>query len=216
MMTWQQHRLVSSSAGTTSIVIVLVVCQTCTVLECWYFDHVMLCQTREKVHKPCLIMQGCTIDTQWEDETAQKSERPELGAARVVVSGNTYGHLPTSYCAQQHSRCINVDGSPDCINMGSHMPVTVGRVEQEYHAIEPASFWSAQTGAFEYSFDVSRLLSAGGRALKTKENFELLETLADQVGGAVGASRAAVDAGLCPNDMQVCHAGLHKIAIDAV
>ena len=140
-------------------------------------------------------------------DVAQLSDVIEVVSAdtfiRPIYAGNALAKVKTSDPVKVMT--VRTTGFDPVANQGgSANIVTLDQVI----ASDRCHFVSEQLAVSDRpELTAASIIVSGGRGMGSGENFKLLETVADKLGAAVGASRAAVDAGFVPNDWQVGQTG---------
>jgi len=139
------------------------------------------------------------------DCTDLSIEGGNLTVVRPVYSGKVYAQVTASAAIQMASVRPNVFPPADV--SGSSSEVIAVSVDLAGDAIKGKvkELVSAASGGKDLT--ESEVIVAGGRSLKSGDNFKILQDLAEVLGGTVGASRAAVDAGYVPHSIQIGQTG---------
>jgi electron transfer flavoprotein alpha subunit len=124
-------------------------------------------------------------------------QRPVYAGNAIVTVKAPEGHkvVATARSASWHA-----------VETGNEAPIETGDVQAEIPS--HTRFVKLETGDSDRpDLQTASRVVSGGRALGSAESFDIIYALADKLGAGVGASRAAVDAGYVPNDMQVGQTG---------
>lgn len=139
------------------------------------------------------------------DCTELSIEDGNLIAVRPVYSGKVYMQVMSTADIQAVSVRPNVFAPAAAA--GSSSEVVGVTVDFADGAIKGKVKEIVSTAAGGKDLTESEIIVAGGRSLKSGDNFKILQELADVLGGTVGASRAAVDAGYVPHSIQIGQTG---------
>lgn len=122
---------------------------------------------------------------------------------RPIYAGNAFEQV----VHEGHLKLLSIRPSAfEKANVSEHA-ASIEKIALEYEA-NLSSFVSLETHASERpELTQAKVVVSGGRGVQDAQGYQLVEKLADQLGGAVGATRAIVDAGFVPNDYQVGQTG---------
>ena len=168
-------------------------------------------QSREASH---VIMAAGALARMWLPQAAALCDCQMLSEVIAVESADTFvrpiyaGNALTTVQTADNIKFLSVRAAAfDAMTEKSDSPCEVREISGGNES-GLSQFVGEKVSAQERpELTSARIVISGGRGVGGAEQFRLLETLADQLGAAVGASRAAVDEGYVPNDYQVGQTG---------
>ena len=131
-------------------------------------------------------------------EDSHTFQRPIYAGNAIITVQADPAHtiVATIRTASWSAAASGSDGAPvESLSIAAELPTHTRFVELQ------------QAGGDRPDLQSASKVVSGGRGVGSKENFDIIYNFADKIGAAVGASRAAVDAGYCPNEMQVGQTG---------
>ena len=122
---------------------------------------------------------------------------------RPIYAGNAFATVKTN----DAKKCITVRPTSfePCESSGGTAPIEKGEVGEEFSNTKFIKREEIKSDRPELG--TARIVVSGGRGMQSGDNFKLITEVADKLGAAIGASRAAVDAGYISNDHQVGQTG---------
>ncbi|HCG8962597.1 TPA: FAD-binding protein [Vibrio parahaemolyticus] len=121
---------------------------------------------------------------------------------RPIYAGNAFAKVTSN----DSLRMVTVRASAfDAVACNSQVDIELQQTSTQSPVVELVAI--DKTVSERPELTAAEIVISGGRGVGSKENFELIEKVADKLGAAIGASRAAVDAGFVANDLQVGQTG---------
>ncbi|CAN5306022.1 FAD-binding protein [soil metagenome] len=140
-------------------------------------------------------------------DVAMISEIVKIVAADTFVRPIYAGNALATIRTQEPIKILTVRTSAFAVATETQQPVTIERQEASCDAGFSSFIRQELSQSERPELSSARVVISGGRGMQNGANFKLLEDLADTLNAAIGASRAAVDAGFVPNDYQVGQTG---------